>query len=99
MPLPYRAEGDMREGWMTCDEYKFPNGHKEIVNDIKKYGFIPAIWTNANITNQDFPKFHTDAVIMNEDKPMKGEWIEFLYSCTNDTLDNQVTPIFEGFQE
>lgn len=99
MPLPYRAEGDMKEGWMTCEEEKFPRGHKGIVNDIKKHGFLPAIWTNANITNEEFPQYHPDSLIFHEGKPMRGEWIEFLYNCTPETLEKQVTPIFEGFRD
>lgn len=99
MPLPYRAEGDMKEGWLTCEEKKFPEGHKGIVESIKKFGFVPAIWTNANITNEDFPKFHPDSLIIHDGKPLRGEWIEFLYNCTPETLEKQVTPIFEGFRD
>lgn len=99
MPLPYRAEGDMKEGWLTCEEQKFPRGHAGIVEDIKKCGFVPAIWTNANITNEEFPKHHPDNLIFHEGKPMRGEWIEFLYNCTPETLEKQVKPIFEGFRD
>ena len=99
MPLPYRAEGDMKEGWLTCEETKFPRGHKGIVDDIQSHGFIPAIWTNANITNEEFPKHHPDRVIFHEGKALKGEWIDFLYNCTPETLEEQVTPIFEGFRD
>lgn len=99
MPLPYRAEGDMKEGWLTCEEEKFPRGHKGIVEDIKSCGFVPAIWTNANITNEEFPKHHPDSLIFHEGKPMRGEWIEFLYNCTPETLEKQVTPVFEGFRD
>lgn len=99
MPLPYRAEGDMKEGWLTCEERKFPRGHVGIVEDIKKHGFVPAIWTNANITNEEFTKHHSDSLIFHNGKPMRGEWIEFLYNCTPETLEKQVKPIFEGFRD
>lgn len=99
MPLPWRAQGDMKEGWMTCDESKFPGGHKRIVEDIKKHGFVPAIWTNANITNEEFVVYHPDDVIFHDGKPMKGEWIDYLYSCTPECLEKQVTPVFEGFRD
>lgn len=99
MPLPYRAQGDMKEGWMTCEEKKFPRGHVGIVADIRRHGFVPAIWTNANITNQDYPAKHPGDVITYEGKALKGEWIDYLYSCTPENLEKQVTPIFEGFRD
>lgn len=99
MPLPYRGEGDMKEGWMTCEEKKFPRGHQGIVEDIRKHGFLPAIWTNANITNEEFPLKHPNDVIFHEGKAIKGEWIDYLYSCTPENLKKQVTPIFEGFRD
>lgn len=99
MPLPYRAQGDMKEGWMTCEETKFPRGHKGIVEDIKNHGFVPAIWTNANITNPIFPAEHPEDVIFFDGKAIKGEWIDYLYSCTPENLEKQVTPVFEGYRD
>ena len=99
MPLPYRAEGTMKEGWMTCEEEKFPKGHVGIVADIKKHGFTPAIWTNANITNPDFPEKHPEDILFFDGKAMKGEWIDYLYTCTPENLQKQVTPVFEGFRD
>lgn len=99
MPLPYRAEGTMKEGWMTCEEEKFPRGHEGIVSDIKSHGFVPAIWTNANITNEKFPEAHPEDVIFHEGKALKGEWIDYLYTCTEKNLKEQVTPVFEGFRD
>lgn len=99
MPLPYRSEGDMKEGWMTCEESKFPRGHAGIVEDIRSHGFVPAIWTNANITNEEFPEKHPECVIFHEGKALKGEWIDYLYNCTPETLAKQVTPVFEGFRD
>lgn len=99
MPLPCRAEGSMKEGWMTCEEKKFPRGHKGIVEDIREHGFAPAIWTNANITNENFPAEHPEDVLFSDGEPLKGEWIDYLYSCTEKNLREQVTPIFEGLRE
>ena len=84
---------------MTCDPEKFPGGHKWIVDTIRLHGFVPAIWTNANITNEDFPKHHPEDVLMKDGEPMRGEWIKFLYSCTEKNLEEQVTPVFEGFRD
>lgn len=99
MPLPYRSEGTMKEGWMTCEEEKFPRGHEGIVSDIRSRGFVPAIWTNANITNKHYPEHHPEDVLWKDGRPLKGEWIDFLYSCTPENLKEQVTPIFEGYRD
>lgn len=99
MPLPYNADGNMKEGWMTCDEEKFPDGHNGIVKEISGYGFEPAIWTNANITNEEFAEKHSSELLSCDGKLMKGEWIDYLYDCTEETLANEVTPVFEGFSD
>lgn len=99
MPLPYQADKTMKDGWMMCEETKFSRGHEGIVEDIKKYGFTPAIWTNANITHPDFPKEHPEDVISLDGKPVNGEWIDYLYSCTPENLATQVTPVFEGYRD
>ncbi len=99
MPLPYHAEGSMCEGWMTTDKEKFPGGHQSIINSIEEQGLIPAIWTNANITNTDFSKYHKEDVLWNADKALKGEWIDYLYSCTEECLEGQVKPIFKAYRE
>lgn len=99
MPLPCRAEDAVWQGWLTCEEQKFPAGHPGIVESIKQRGLLPAIWTNANITNPDFPKFHPDAILWQGDTPLKGEWIDFVYSCTPECLATQVTPLFAKLRE
>ena len=87
----------MGEGWMACEESKFPGGHGAIVDAIRSHGFQPAIWTNANITNEEFPKFHPENLIFHEGKPLKGEWIDYLYNCMEETLEKHVRPVFQGF--
>lgn len=99
MPIPFSGESDMKDGWMTCDESKFPDGHESIVETIKSAGFKPAIWTNANITNPSFPFHHKDDVIWYDGRPLKGEWIDYLYSCTEKNLREQVYPIFNSYKE
>lgn len=99
MPLPVKAEMSMAEGWSTCDPEKFPDGHASIVSAIQEEGMTPAIWVNANITNPDFPKEHPDAVMWHGGKPLKGEWIDFLYACDEKTLAEQVEPIFVALKE
>ena len=99
MPLPFDAKKTMDEGWMTCDEEKFPQGHPSIVNTIKNSGMSPAIWVNANITNPEFPECHPEDVLWHDGKPMKGEWIDFLYSCTPECLQKHVTSLFCRLKE
>lgn len=99
MPLPVKAEMTMAQGWTTCDGEKFPDGHSSIVDTIRQAGLKPAIWVNANITNPDFPNCHPDAVFWHEGKPLKGEWIDFLYTCNEKTLAEQVEPIFSALKE
>ncbi|MTR31801.1 hypothetical protein GMD62_05465 [Pseudoflavonifractor sp. BIOML-A14] len=99
MPLPVRGGMTMAEGWMTCDEEKFPGGHASIVSAIRKEGLTPAIWVNANITNPDFAVHHPEAVIWNGEEALKGEWIDFLYRCDPDTLSLHVEPLFAALRE
>ena len=99
MPLPKNPEMTMDEAWMTCDTTKFPNGHESIVDCIEKAGLLPAIWVNANITNSDFPKFHKNDVIWYEGKPLKGEWIDYLYSCSEENLNQNVVPTFQKLKQ
>lgn len=99
MPLPYKADITMAEGWMTCDSEKFPDGHKGMVDCIKEARMSPAVWTNANITNPDFTKHFPDDVIWHEGKPLKGEWIDFLYSCTPECLERHVIPLFKNLKD
>jgi hypothetical protein len=99
MPLPCRPGMTMAEGWMTCDKGKFPDGHKSIVDTITKNGMVPAIWTNANITNPAFPEKNPDAILWHDGKPMVGEWIDFVYNCTPETLEKHVEPLYKSLKE
>lgn len=99
MPLPANPKGTMTEGWFTCEETKFPGGHDSIVQAIKNKGFAPAVWTNANITNPEFPENHPNDVIFHDGKPLKGEWIDFLYTCSPECLATHVEPLFRKFKE
>lgn len=99
MPLPVDPAGTVAQGWLTCRGDAFPGGHEAITAEIAAHGFTPAVWTNANITNPDFPKHHPDDVIFHEGEPLKGEWIDFLYSCTPTCLAAHVEPLFRRFRE
>lgn len=99
MPLPYDEKKTMAEGWLACEENTFPKGHKGIVDTICRHHFAPAIWTNANITNPKFPECHKNDVIWYQGKPLKGEWIDYIYSCLPECLSKHVTPLFQSLKE
>ena len=99
MPLPANPNDTMVSGWFTCDEEKFPDGHDSMVRVIADKGFAPAVWTNANITNPEFPAYHPNDVLFYDGKAMKGEWIDFLYSCSPECLATHVEPLFRKFKE
>lgn len=99
MPLPVNAEKGLPNGWMQTEENKFPGGHSQIVKTICEKGMVPAIWTNANITNEEFPERHPDCVLWYQNQPLKGEWIDFVLSCTPETLKEQIKPLFENFKK
>ena len=99
MPLPYDAAKTMPEGWLACDEAKFPGGHAQIVGAIKNSGLKPAVWVNANITNPDFPEKNPKDVFWSGGKPMMGEWIDFICSCEEETLAKHVEPLFAALRE
>lgn len=98
MPLPFDAEKDLANGWMQTEADKFPEGHPQIVKTIRAKGMVPAIWINANITNEDFPQKHPDCVLWYEGRPLKGEWIDFVLNCTPETLEKQIRPLFENLR-
>lgn len=99
MPIPFDPKGTMKEGWFACDETRFPHGHEGIVESIQEKHLTPAIWVNANITNPEFPTYNQDSIIWHESKPLKGEWIDFLYNCSDETLKKHIEPLFKGFRD
>src|SRR5690554_2827263 len=99
MPLPQRKGATMAEAWMTCRADAFPEGHAGIVRTIIEKGMTPGIWLNANITNPEFPKDFPDAVLWDGDEPLLGEWIEFIYSCTPESLAVHVEAAFARLRE
>lgn len=99
MPLPYNASGSLADGWMDTDREKFPGGHQSIVETIEGHGFLPAIWTNVNITNPDFPRLHPDSLLWHNNRPLNGQWIDYVLKCTPETLQKEILPAFKGFRK
>ena len=99
MPLPQSGTATMADAWMTCRSDAFPEGHAGIVDAVRKHGLTPGIWLNANITNPEFPKNFPDAVLWDGDEPLLGEWIDYLYSGTPETLAVHVESAFARLRE
>ncbi|MDR0366933.1 MAG: hypothetical protein LBH68_08935, partial [Bifidobacteriaceae bacterium] len=98
MPLPVRADASLAEAWTDCRPDAFPEGHAGIVAAIREAGLTPGIWLNANITNPAFPAAQPDAVLWDGDAPLEGEWIDFVCSCTPETLARHVETAFAALR-
>lgn len=99
MPLPLDPKGSLAEGWLNTNK-QFPKGHKGAVESIEKEDLKAGIWTNANITNEEFAKEQGQYLIKgNDGKPMLGEWIDYLIDCSEEALDKHIAPFYKGLRE
>ncbi|MGL6106074.1 alpha-galactosidase [Romboutsia sp.] len=99
MPLPKNPKGSLAEGWLNTNS-QFPKGHKGAVEAIKEEGLKAGIWTNANITNEEFAKEQKEHLIIgNDNKPMLGEWIDYLIDSSKESLDKHIAPFYKGLKE
>lgn len=99
MPLPLDPKGSLAEGWLNTNK-QFPKGHEGAVKAIQDRGLKAGIWTNANITNEEFAKEQGDCLIKgNDGKPMLGEWIDYLIDCSPESLDKHIAPFYKGLKE
>lgn len=99
MPLPLDPKESLAKGWLETNS-QFPKGHKGAVEAIEKEGLKAGIWTNANITNEEFAKEQGKYLIKgNDGKPMLGEWIDFLIDCSEEALDKHIAPFYKGLKE
>jgi hypothetical protein len=99
MPLPSEPGATMADAWMTCRPDAFPEGHTGIVRAIMDKGMTPGIWLNANITGPTFAQDFPDAILWDGDEPLLGEWIDFIYSCTPESLAEHVEAAFARLRE
>lgn len=99
MPLPLDPKGSLAEGWLNTNK-QFPKGHRGIVESIENEGLKSGIWTNANITNEEFAKEQSKYLIKDKNNnPMMGEWIDFLIDCSEEALDKHIAPFYKGLRE
>ncbi|MGL5694897.1 MAG: alpha-galactosidase, partial [Peptostreptococcaceae bacterium] len=99
MPLPVNPKGSLADGWLNTNS-QFPKGHQGAVDAIKEKGLKAGIWTNANITNEEFAKEQRENLIIgNDNKPMLGEWIDYLIDSSKESLDKHIAPFYKGLKE
>ena len=96
--VPPAPGHDMPESWLNLNE-RFPGGHEAIVKAMKDGGFVPGIWTNATINNEPAAEA-ADYCLRHEDGSLiRGDWIQYVMDCTDETLARQVTPYYRAFRE
>ena len=94
--IPPAADGKIYESWLTPNK-KFPGGHEKIVESIRKQGFVPAVWSNAVVTNEAAANA---GLCMKEDgKAFRGDWIQYILNCTETTLREHVLPYYRGLRK
>ncbi|MGL1893321.1 MAG: alpha-galactosidase [Spirochaetaceae bacterium] len=99
MPLPYKDDAPLSEGWLHTNG-QFPQGHEGVVDKVKSTGLSAGIWTNANVTNKAFAKNYEDHFLKGADgELMLGEWIDYLITCSPESLEIHVLPFYKGLKE
>ncbi|HEX2927737.1 MAG TPA: alpha-galactosidase [Ruminiclostridium sp.] len=99
MPIPPTPEGAISDTWLKPNK-RFPEGHEGIVSRINDNGLKAGIWINTNVINKEFAYKNADFFIKGkDDRPMLGEWIDFIYSCTDKCLQEIVAPSYKGLKE
>ncbi|MDR0313372.1 MAG: alpha-galactosidase [Treponema sp.] len=91
--MPGEGIASIKEGWLKTNE-KFPGGHEGIISAIIKHGLSPAIWTNAAISNTQYARESGRCIIVKEN-PLKGPWIDYVYDCKDESLEE----IYELYKE
>lgn len=94
--IPPERDGKIYESWLTTNE-KFPRGHAGIIDSVRGQGMVPAIWTNAIVTNEEAA--NTGLCMVENGKAFKGYCIEFILNCLDKTLDEHVLPYYKGLKE
>jgi len=94
--IPPEKDGKVYESWLTTNE-KFPGGHEGITGSIRRQGLVPAIWTNAIVTNEEAA--NTGLCMEDNGKAFKGYCIEYILNCSEDILEKHVLPYYRGLME
>ena len=89
--------GDAPDSWLTTNE-KFPEGHAGIVRSMREGGFRPGIWLNASVNNAE-RALKIGCLPGPDGQPLFGDWVQYVYDCTPETLKHQVEPVYRAFKE
>ena len=96
--VPPAPGHDIPESWLNLNE-RFPGGHKAIVEAMKDGGFIPGIWTNATINNEPAAEKTEYCLRHGDGTLLRGDWIQYVMDCTDETLAKQAAPYYRAFRE
>jgi alpha-galactosidase len=83
MPAP--GIRSIKAGWLSTNE-KFPGGHEGIVEAIRKNGFLPALWTNAAVSNETYALESGKCIQGRDGKPLKAPWLGYIFDCLPKSL-------------
>ncbi len=89
---------DVPESWLTPNG-RFPGGHEAIVKAMREGGFQPGIWTNATINNEPAAEESGFCLRKKDGSLIRGDWIQYVLDCTDETLTRQVEPYYRAFRE
>lgn len=94
--IPPSKDAKVHESWLATNE-RFPKGHEEIIESIQKKGLVPAIWTNAIVTNDEAAA--TGICMTDQGELFKGYCVEYILDCLEATLKEHVLPYYEGLRK
>ena len=95
--IPPAPGSGVPAAWLNLNE-RFPGGHGAIVNAIKQAGFEPGIWTNA-VVNNEAAAGEANCLRHADGTLLRGDWIQFVMDCTEETLAQQVEPYYREFSK
>lgn len=96
LPIPPEKDGKIYESWLETNE-RFPGGHKEIIDSIRRNGLVPGIWTNAVVTNEEAA--NAGLCMTENGKAFKGYCIEYILNCSDEVLKDHVLPCYQGLRK
>lgn len=96
-PQPPDADGDYSATFLQPND-KFPRGHRNILEPIRRKGLKPGIWVSAGITNAEFARKSPFVVKGPDGTPLRFDWLGYCMDCSEDSLRTQVLPLYEGLR-
>ena len=96
--VPPAPGHDVPESWLRLNA-RFPGGHEAIVKAMRENGFQPGIWTNATLNNEPAADASGFCLRRADGALLRGDWIQYVLDCTEETLARQVEPYYRAFRE